>query len=201
MASSELKKFVIENGIYSKYAMARRVSYLQSQGEETPFDNLNDFECFLSREYGERWFDIVNECERIGNTSRQRIKRLKERVSALLSKGDCLFLTMTFNDNVLENTDKKTREKLVLDYLKSQSGDFIANIDFGKVNDREHYHAVIRCDKVDYTLWHKNGAVKGQKVALKGKCGYNIARYIDKLSLHALKDTTFRNRLLYSHSA
>lgn len=200
MANCDLKKFIIESGLYKRYASARKVSYLQSQGYEIELDNLNDFECFLSNEYGLDWFEIRNECERIGNSSRQRIKRLKKRINDLLEKGECLFLTLTFTDSLLDETDKKTRAKLVFEYLKSQSSDFIANIDFGMMNNREHYHAVICAKKVDYTAWHKNGAIKGKKVALKGgSCG-NVARYIDKLSLHALKDTTYRSRLLYSHA-
>lgn len=200
MANGELKKFVIESGLYNRYASARKRTYLIGIGEDVEGETKNDFECFLAREYGAEWYEIANECERIGNSSRQRIKRLKSRVNDLLSKGECLFLTLTFNDCVLENTDKHERAKMVNDYLKSQSSDFIANIDFGKVNNREHYHAVVCASKVDYTAWHDKGAVKGEKVAIKGKSGSNIARYIDKLSLHALKDTTYRSRMLYSSS-
>lgn len=198
MAKNELKKFVVENGLYQRYASARKRTYLIGIGETIEGETLNDFECFLSAKYGCQWFDIVSECERIGNSSRQRFKRLRERVSALISKGDCLFLTMTFNDNVLSNTDKKGREKLVYQFLKGFGCDFIANIDFGGLNGREHYHAVIQCSTIDYTLWHCFGAVKGEKVRLRGNNGYKIAKYIDKLALHALKDTTYRNRMLYS---
>lgn len=198
MANEGLKKFVVESGLYQRYAKARHNTYLQSVGETYEGETLNDFECFLAREDCYRWFEIVQECERIGSTSRQRIKRLKERVKALLSEGECLFLTLTFSESVLHNTDTKQRRALVKDYLNALSCDYIANIDFGKVNEREHYHAVVSCGKVDYTLWHKNGAIRGEKVRLKGKSGDNIARYIDKLSLHALKDTTYRNRMLFS---
>lgn len=201
MATSELKKFVIESGLYDRYAKARKRSYLTDMGESIEGENKNDFECFLAREYGEKWFDIVCECERVGASSRQRFKRLKSRVLDLTSKGECLFLTLTFNDSTMAKTDKKSRAKLVNDYLKSQSSDFIANIDFGRLNQREHYHAVIYASRVDYTAWHEFGAVKGEKVRLNGKSCVNVARYIDKLALHALKDTTYRNRMLYSSSS
>lgn len=196
MATNELKKFVIESGLYQRYAKARHNSYLEEVGEPFNGETLRQFECEISSR--EDWFQIVEECERIGSTSRQRIKRLKERVRALLTKGECLFLTLTFNDLTMTENDKKQRRALVSNYLKSLNCDYIANIDYGKINEREHYHAVVCVGQVDYSKWHQNGAIFGEKVRLKGGSGANIARYIDKLSLHALKDTTYRNRLLYS---
>lgn len=202
MANVELEKFVIETGLYKRYASARRTTYLLSIGEDTQGEDLNGFECFLANgEYHDNWYEIVEICKRIGNTSYQRIKRLKERIKALTSQGECLFLTLTFNEETLKRTSAKERRSMVYHYLKSFSSDFVANVDFGKANEREHYHAVILCDMVDYTLWHENGAIRGEKVRVRGNTSVKVARYIDKLSLHALKDTTYRNRMLYSHNA
>lgn len=196
MCDYELRKTILENGIYKRYAKARRNTYLQAKGEQYEGETLNDFECSIS--HLKNWFQIVEECQRIGNTSYQRIKRLKGRISDLLQRGDCLFLTLTFNDSTLLNTTQKERRDLVLDFLKKTNADFIGNIDFGKEKEREHYHVIINSCKVDYTLWHANGAVKGEKVRLRGKTETKLARYIDKLALHSLKDTTYQNRLLYS---
>ena len=201
MADFELQKFVIDSGLYKRYAKARRISYLQELGEDLHGENLQGFERWLAENHNENWFHIVQVCERVSNTSYQRIKRLKERIKALTSQGECLFLTLTFNDDTLTSTSEKARRSLVHHYLKSFSSDFIANVDYGKENEREHYHAVILASKVDYTLWHSFGAIRGEKVHLRGNTEAKVARYIDKLSLHALKDTTYRNRLLYSHSA
>lgn len=198
MCDYDLRKTILENGIYKRYAKARRNTYLQSIGESFQGETLNDFECSIS--HLDNWFQVVEECQRIGNTSYQRIKRLKGRIKDILSESECLFLTLTFNDTTLQNTTQKQRRKLVLDYLKSFNCCFVGNIDFGKENEREHYHAVIGCSKVDYTLWHQNGAIKGEKVRLRGKTETKLARYIDKLALHSIKDTTHQNRLLYSMS-
>lgn len=198
MAQNELKKFIIESGLYDKYSKARHNTYLQNIGESFEGETLNDFECFVSREYVDNWFSIVCECERIGSTSRQRIKRLKQRVKALLEEGTCLFLTFTFSNETIDKTTIHERRCLVSSFLDSLKCGYVGNIDYGKQNEREHYHAVVCCEKVDYTLWHQYGAIKGEKVRLKGKCENKLARYIDKLSLHALKETTYRNRLLYS---
>lgn len=195
MCDYELRKTILENGIYKRYAKARRNTYLQTIGEQYEGETLNDFECSIS--HLENWFQIVEECQRIGNTSYQRIKRLKGRISDLLQRGDCLFLTLTFNDSTLLNTTQKERRDLVLEYLKKANADFIGNIDFGKENKREHYHIVINTSEIDYTLWHPNGAIRGEKVRLRGNTETKLARYIDKLALHSLKDTTYQNRLLY----
>lgn len=193
MANDNLRRLVLEEGIYKAYAKARRNTYL---GFEV--GNLNDFECNLSDEYGPQWYEIVEECKRIGNSSYQRIKRLKERIKCLMHEGKCLFLTLTFNPETLNNTTSEYRRQLVIDFLKATNSQYIANIDFGKENEREHYHAIIQSHEVDYTLWHPFGAVKGEKVHLRANCETKLAKYIDKLALHSIKDTTHKNRLIYS---
>lgn len=200
MCDCELRKTILESGLYSRYAKARRNSYLQSKGESFEGETLIGFEMFLAEEHTENWYQIVNECERIGNTSYQRIKRLKTRIKRLLDKSECLFLTLTFSPSTMAKTSANDRRKIVIDYLNSTKCEYIGNIDFGKQNEREHYHAVVCCDKVDYTLWHNYGAVKGQKVKIRGKTESKLARYIDKLALHSIKDTTQKHRLLYSMS-
>jgi len=198
MCDYDLRKTIVENGLYKRYAKARRNTFKQSKGESFEGETLNDFECYLAKDYNDVWFKMLEECERIGNTSYQRVKRLKQRVKMLLDGGVCLFLTLTFNDDTMAKTTQEERRNLVLDYLKKTMCPFVGNIDFGKENEREHYHAVIRCEKVDYTLWHQNGAIKGEKVRLRGNSETKLAKYIDKLALHSLKDTTHHNRLLYS---
>jgi hypothetical protein len=52
-----------------------------------------------------------------------------------------VFATLTFNDNYLSKT-KRTRRNYEKNYLEQYSG-YIANIDYGTLNEREHYHALI----------------------------------------------------------
>lgn len=198
MCNYELRKSILDNGIYKRYTKARRNSYLTNKGEEVEGETLEGFEVFLTETFGADWFSIVEECERIGNSSYQRIKRLKTRIKTLLNEGQCLFLTLTFNDLTIFTTTERERKDLVMKFLKqTENNGFIANIDYGATNEREHYHAVLCAEKVDYTKWHNYGAIKGQKVALRKKTETKLARYIDKLALHSLKDSTNKNRLLY----
>lgn len=142
----------------------------------------------------------LKECYRINDASYKRTKRLKERIQSMLLNGCCLFLTLTFNDDTLSNTTEKQRRVFVVRYLKSFGCSYVANIDFGKENHREHYHAVINTDRIDYSYWHKYGAIDGEKIRNKDirSDKTKLAKYICKLSNHAIKETTKRNSLIYS---
>lgn len=199
MCNYDLRDFVLTNNIYKRYQIARSNTYKREKGERFEGETLESFEISLLYDYGEKGASYFKECVRMSNSSYQRIKRLKTRIKTLLNGGCCVFLTLTFNDLTLKSTTAGDRKKLVKDFLLACGGAFIGNIDYGKKNDREHYHAVVCCDSVNYNEWHKNGAIKGEKITLRSKTEVKLARYIDKLALHSIKDTTFKNRLLYSN--
>lgn len=140
------------------------------------------------------------ECFKINTASYKRTKRLKERIESMLLNGACLFLTLTFNDDTLNNTTLKERRVAVSRYLKSFNCPYVANIDYGAKNHREHYHAIINIDKVNYALWNKYGAINGEKIRNKDikSDKTKLAKYICKLTNHAIKETTQRSSLIYS---
>lgn len=152
----------------------------------------------------------INELDLLGVTSYEydffvrevrsfysRLTRCRNRISILLKK-PCWFYTFTFTDAVLNNTSSKTRR----DYIrKTLAGcNYVANIDFGKKNGREHYHAVADCLIESYS----HGFFNSQPIRLEydsiGNCTSlsRLSKYISKLSNHALKDTTRRSHLMYS---
>lgn len=140
------------------------------------------------------------ECMRIDNANNHRVRRLKERIKNMLNKGQCIFLTLTFNDTTLSNTTDKERRIAVVRYLKSFKTEYVANIDFGKENHREHYHALILADKINYKKWNKYGNINGKKIRLRDidNVKTKLAKYIAKLTNHAIKETTKRSALIYS---
>ena len=138
------------------------------------------------------------EATKINNCAYHRAIRLKKKIEKMLSMGNCVFLTLTFTNDILESTTEKTRKTYVKRYLKSCSDYYIANIDYGKKNDREHYHAIILTDKVNYKLWHKIGAIKGERIRANGVSETKLGKYISKLTNHAIKETTKRNAIIYS---
>lgn len=126
--------------------------------------------------------------------------RLNKRVETILLSGSCIFGTLTFTDKVLNETTEKERRVMVVRYLKSISNNYVANIDFGKKNHREHYHFLARCDLASNKEWLKYGACKFERVRNRNieNDKVRLSKYIAKLSNHAIKETTKRSALIYS---
>ena len=140
------------------------------------------------------------ECFKINHASYYRTQRLKQRIESMLLNGQCLFLTLTFNDDTLQNTTPKERRVAVSRYLKTFNCKYVANIDFGKENGREHYHAVINADKISFDGWRKYGNINAERIRNRDLKidKTKLAKYICKLSNHAIKETTKRSSLIYS---
>lgn len=147
-------------------------------------------------------FEIWKEAERINNASRARTKRLKERIRSILENYDSTFVTLTFTDETLKNTTFETRKRYVIRYLKSYGVPYVANVDYGEDYGREHYHAVIGTQSLNYKDWRSNGSINGKKIVkktnLECKGDLKLAKYITKLTNHAIKETCKRNALIYS---
>lgn len=159
--------------------------------------SMYDFmlECYnngLTKEY--------KEILKINNASYHRTKRLKERVGSMLVSGDCIFITLTFSDSTLSNTDEKQRRVAVSRYLKQFNCRYVANVDYGSKNHREHYHAIIQSSVIDLSSWRKYGSINVERIRNKDieSDKTKLAKYICKLSNHAIKETTKRSSLIYS---
>lgn len=118
----------------------------------------------------------------------------KKKITNLLIK-DCVFITFTFADDVLNNTSSKTRRTYISRELRSLNVPYIANIDFGSKYDREHYHGIAQIDWIDRETYELGG-IHVQRVNTNNPLA--LAKYINKLTNHALKDSTGCARLLYS---
>lgn len=140
--------------------------------------------------------DYIRE-EKVYNAYRKRLQRLKKRVSTILASNKAIFLTLTFNDNSLSRYDFIFLKTAVRKFLKSQCSNYVCNADYGSLNNRLHFHALVVPinDLIDYSLY-PYGAINGRKVYLSNTT--RLSRYILKLSYHAIKDSTDNNRLIYS---
>lgn len=139
----------------------------------------------------------ILESMRLINARYHRLSRLRDRVGNLISYGTSYFLTLTFTNNVLSSTQYHVRRKYVSRYLKSISNDYVANIDFGSRNHREHYHAVVNADYIDSKLW-KYGNLDFELINNSNELSNELlSKYITKLSNHAIKETCKRNHLIY----
>lgn len=139
----------------------------------------------------------VESCK-IVKAEKNRATRLNKKMSELLTK-TCIFLTLTFTDDTLASTSAETRRRYVHYYLKSQSDHFVANIDFGAKNGREHYHAVVQAEMVEIESWRKYGALNVKKIRTTSN-PIALSKYVAKLTNHAIKETTKRTAIIYSRT-
>ena len=138
------------------------------------------------------------EREKLRVNQRARVKRLRQTIEKLLTSGPCWFVTLTFSDDVLSSTSEKSRRRYVSRFLKAR-GLYVGNIDFGKENGREHYHAVVQADNIDLSDWDKYGFSNAKKVRLSAKASLRLAKYVAKLTNHAIKESAGNTRIIYGY--
>ena len=127
---------------------------------------------------------------------RSKRKRIKRKLLEWQESNELYFVTMTFNEEYLNNTTEKQRETDVKQSLNHNSTMYIANKDFGKERGREHYHALV-CNlslKQLRTYRKSMGFVDAKKVT---RCLGTAIDYLMKLTNHSLKETSGK-RLIYS---
>ena len=189
----KLKSLAIAKGYTTLERSLSYTIFKKNETGEADFNNYYDFyKAFES--------DILfKEAQKINKASYNRRLRLAVRIKDILKNNDAYFLTLTFTDKVLSSTSEETRRRYVSRFLKTISHSYVANIDYGKKNQREHYHAVVKFDTTpDMTVWNnKYGFTCCEKVR-KTSDNKQLAKYICKLTNHAIKETTRANYCIYS---
>lgn len=187
MHRNEIREAILNCELDRQVSQAHKKAYFQ--GDTSELDALVSV-------YG---LEVVKVALSVLLGTWKKHKRVKQRTSGIVLAGHAVFLTLTFTDEVLENTTPETRRRYVSRFLKSQCPVYVANIDFGERNEREHYHALVRSDCIDYSLWHKYGGIKGERVRTSESDVTRTAKYIAKLSKHAYKHTAGKGkRIIYS---
>ena len=143
--------------------------------------------------------DLWKEAQRLNHSRYQRIRRLKNFIFGLILNYKCVFLTFKFSNEALISTSEQTRKTYVTRFLKSYNAPFVANKDFGDLHGREHYHAVLGVNKVDFSSW-KLGNLDAERVRDTKNSSEKLAKYVAKLTNHAIKETAKRSSLIYSRS-
>lgn len=188
------KAKILKSGLCSKVKKLDKLCYdliANDKGCDIPFE-----EAMFCSENGCDFKDM-EEARLINASNVHRVKRLKERIERYLSMGQCIWLTLTFTDDTLDKTTKETRRRYVARYLKNQSQYYIANIDYGSDNEREHYHAVVVGDFVDMAKWCY-GFAYTERIKNHSKSSIKLSKYVSKLTAHAIKESTKRQVYIYS---
>lgn len=197
MINYDFKAYVLQehSDVVAFQRKFSRYTYLRDYADAEYSASLSSqFESLVT---DDEFAPIYAEATRINLAYYARVKRLKDRISTLLRLGTCYFLTLTFKDAVLSSTSSDTRRKYVTLFLKSLSTDYIANIDFGSQNGREHYHAVVLSENPIMKPWDCYGFSNAKKIG-SSEDFTPIAKYISKLANHAIKATTRGSRAIYS---
>lgn len=199
----ELKQYCLQWELHKLFNKARSVYTLYNDMGTLPdrmtLDRVKSY-CRIYH-YFWRYPTTAKTCENINKAKRERSKRLSKKIDKMLVVGDCVFLTLTFKPEVLESTSEATRKRYVTRYLKTQSDHYCANIDYGKENEREHYHAVVFGNSVDMTPWtDKYGFAFAERIKYNGDVSTSdkLAKYVSKLTNHAIKNTARNNKVIYS---
>lgn len=197
-ATSEEISNTLKNGAYKIIGEKRKnnlifTEYDDTTGEITPHTTyalkkaLNDG---LGLEY------------RLYNNNHLRKERVKERIENMVNTNQAYFLTLTFSDKMFNRKcSPDTRRRYIRRFLKEQCKEYLANIDFGSTNEREHYHAVvIPKGLIDFDKYRKlfDSNINCKRIIKSDLSNKLVSRYISKLTNHALKENGFYKRLIYS---
>ena len=169
-------------------------------------NNIEDSVPLVAYDMGYSWEEIS--CAmKINSSYYKKLGRVKSKLVKMendcldnLNKFNMVFLTFTFNDYSLNHNNSDSLKQAVRRFLKKYCVRYVANVDYGATNGRKHFHAVALVDgKLNYKKW-SYGALNGRKVNLNETAPKRMAKYVTKLSLHAIKETTGFNRLIYSRA-
>ena len=146
MQNRTLKQTLIKNEVYQLYCQAHNVFFENGQDpkkrENYPFLNDEEYQA----------------CEQLRKAKQQQRHRIIKWLDYYMLQEDLviIFGTQSFNDDALERSFD-ARAKAVQRML-SQFVDYASNVDYGKENEREHYHfiAIATQEQVKEVDWQKN---------------------------------------------
>lgn len=182
VATTKYNAFLNNNGYYETF---------NDNGEVIYTNAMNEFLKWMKA-------DEVLECAHLLNESKRRkYMKARKKTENLILSGHAIFITLTFRDETLSKTTLETRRRYVSRYLKANSQTYVANLDYGHLNGREHYHAIAQ-DDINLKDWHKYGAIKIERVPTVQDDFNRVVKYVVKLTRHALKVKGNVPRLIYS---
>lgn len=149
-------------------------------------------------------FEEYKPFQKIINARYCKSSRIKKRLVYLITHFDYLFFcTFTFDDLLLSKCDRTKR-----DYIKCTLNNFtpdihyILNVDYGKKNEREHYHCIVatnfNLDLRKYLKENYRCFTSCDRIGTSSNDIKRLSKYINKLTNHCIKDTTKNKRIVYN---
>lgn len=198
LSNYTLKSELLRNGKFHAYRKLRYYTFkLEVFGNQT-FIKAEDYELAKYHINAEE----QKVCENLHDAYSKRVIRLKKRIKSILHKYPyVLFITLTFTNEILQKTSQETRRRYVTRYLQLFGGDYVANIDYGKSTEREHYHAVVGYTYLlheDAEYQWKYGFFNMKHVRNEKLNSERLSKYVAKLTNHAIKETAKGNKIIYA---
>lgn len=178
------KEFLLEDDRYKLIDKARR-AYV--------FDDDQEALSWILENFG---FELLAVYNGLSRSWYKRRYRVRQKTKGIICSGKALFLTLTFRDEVLDRTTPETRRRYVARWLKSVAPVYCANIDYGDLHEREHYHAIAQVDWVDLSSW-KYGFSYAEQVKTSDDDLARLSKYVVKLTKHAMKDSVDKAKRSY----
>lgn len=200
----ELRQRLLQDGTYRKYTENRKEAFRNGTlyVDETVNDETGETRRQVNTDALGVTKEEANECELIRNSKNKQRERIEDHIKFLFESTTCdlFFVTFTFKDEVLDKTKHGTRKQKVRRML-TLCNDYIANVDYGEKNEREHYHALVALNRNNYQRYEDDeghislsvfsnydyGFINVTEVKREGKDAERLSRYIAKLTLHSVK--------------
>lgn len=148
-------------------------------------------------------FESNSTYEKLLNARIQKVGRIKKRLLFLLVRYEYIwFCTFTFNDKYIIKTER-TKRDLIKSVLNTYDFKYILNIDYGKQNQRQHFHCILATNtNIDVNDYFQKFYSGGFCLSIQCKKGVKdfkrLTKYINKLVNHCIKSTTNRQRIVYN---
>lgn len=143
------------------------------------------YDSFYFSKYPRIWTMI----DKIVTSNTRKRSRVAKRFENMFNNAihPIYFGTLTFTDKVLDSTSQKTRRVYVRRFLKAISKEYLANIDFGDLNAREHYHCIFSTSNKELFKKWKYGFVNVKLVRYSKSDIKRCSKYLVKLINHCVK--------------
>lgn len=209
MKDKQLKTQLIQDGTFNNYRKQRFNMF-----ENKEYDKLEDPNAYYKEDTGETLTQKeLNACQQMKKARKKQVSQIRHHYQWWLNhKYQIFFCTFTYSDNF--NGSMETFKRYVVRTCGLVFDDYMLNIDYGKENERLHYHVLGALKKgIKYDLKNVKRKTKTEKWITGKKltntfledyetrigfydaepCKDNItsakklSNYIDKLTLHSVK--------------
>lgn len=133
-----------------------------------------------------------------------KVSRIKQHfIYMIMKKKNLYFLTFTFDDKYINKCDR-TKKDLIKNLLNEidACSFYILNVDYGSKTERQHYHCIYGTNKnldLKFLLDKYYPCFSyTEKIRLDSSSINKVSKYVNKLSNHAVKDSTKKSRIYFN---